>query len=151
MNEEKQALSEFLHYQQFRYCNPAGITFYRIADGSLYVAAGYPGIKETLEISLDFYQQFDHLTQLLSLLHISHPDCLGDVVTEDLYSFYKSELLDIVCTLKGRISREMSFRKLGGMMWASNTRKKLHQVKTHIDKPEDFIACTLRYYNIGGN
>jgi hypothetical protein len=147
MNEEKQTLSEFLRHQQLRYCNSAGVSFYMFADGSLYVAARYPGVEETAEISLDFFQQFDNVTQFMSLLHISYPEGLADVVPEDLYSLYKGELLDIVCTIKGSRTRNMSFRKIGGMLWAINTKKKIHLVRLPVHQPEDYIAYTLRYYN----
>jgi len=76
MKKERQALSEFLNSQQISYCNPDGIVFYRIADGSLFVAAGYPGVEQTTNISLDFFQQFEDLTRFMALLHISDPECL---------------------------------------------------------------------------
>jgi len=116
MNEEKAALSQFLHHQQFSYCNPAGILFYRLANGSFNVAACYPGIEATAEIALDFYQQFDTITQFMSLLRIPTPECLDNVEPEDLYTLYKSEIMDIACILKGRKPREMRFRKMGGML-----------------------------------
>jgi len=150
MNEEKAALSKFLHHQQFSYCNPAGILFYMFADGSFNVAARYLGVEETAEISLDFYQQFDTITHFMSYIHITPPGCLDDVVPEDLYALYKSEIMDIVCILKGRRAREMRFRKMGGMLWAV-TKKKIHLVRIPIHEPEDFITYTRRYYKINGN
>ena len=151
MREGRQALREFLERKRFRYCNPVGVIFYRTADSSLYVAAGHPGVEETAEISLGFFQQFDHLTQFMALLRISDPDRLTDVVSEDLFTLYEGELLDIVCTLKGRRPRQLSFRKLGGLIWASNNRKKLHYVRVPIRQPEDFIAYTKRYYKVIDN
>jgi hypothetical protein len=148
MNEERQALSAFLCLKQFRYCNMAGVTFYRMANGSLCVAARYPGVEETAETSLDCYQYFDQLTEFMTLLRISDPECLHDVVPEDLIMLYERELLDIICTLKGKRVREMRFRKIGGMLWAINTRKRMHLVRTPIHQPEDFIAYTMRYYKV---
>ena len=151
MNEEKKALSEFLELKQFRYANRAGVIFYRMADGSLYVAAGHPGVEKISEISLDFYEQFDHLIHFMTLLHINDPACLADVVPEDLFLLYKCELLDIVCTLKGRKDLEMSFRKLDGIIWASNTQKKMHQVRKNVNNPDDLIAYTKQYYKFIDN
>jgi len=151
MNEEKQALSKFLHNQQARYCNPAGIVFYMIADGLFFVSAKYPDVKQSAEISLELYQQFDYVNELTALLHISDVARLVDLEPKDLLGLYERELLNVVCTLEGVIDHEISFRKYRGAIWARNTNEEIHQVKIHIDKPEDFITYTLPFYNMDGN
>lgn len=151
MNLEGQTLQSFLQKKQFRYCNPSGVIFYRLADGTFFVAAGYPGVEETSNISLDYFQEFNSISHFMSLLKITQKKFLDNIVPEDLAQLYDQELMDIVCTLKGMKAREMRFRKMGGMIWAISVRKKLHLVRTNMGHAKDFIIYTKRYYKIIGD
>lgn len=149
--EQEQTLSEFLQTDQSStFVNAAGVQFIS-AEGSFFVCADYPGIAQPGHICIELYQQFETVNKLIALLHIARIEQLEECTPEELLPLYKQEEMNIVCTLEGAMTRELSFRKYQGDIWARNTDEEIHQVKERLEKPEDFIAYTMQYYDVHSN
>jgi hypothetical protein len=149
--EQKQILSELPAGEKSTFCNAAGVQFFMFAAGPFFICAGYPGMEQPENISLELYQQFDTPFELMELMHVSTFEQLLEMVPADLLPLYEREVINIVCTLEGTMPREMSFRKYNGDIWARNTNEEIHKVNMQLERPEDFIAYTLRYYGVNGN
>ena len=87
----------------------------------------------------------------MTLLYIARTEQLEALTSSALLPLYEQEEMNIVCTLEGTMTRELSFRKYKKNIWARNTGEEIHQVKEHLEKPEDFIAYTIRYYDVHRN
>jgi hypothetical protein len=149
--EVKHTLVEFLEGQLPSYSNPGGIQLYLNTESSLFIFSDYPGIERPPHINLELFQEFKSLEHFLTALGLSRLDQLLKLTPADLLGLYDRGKLNIVCCLEGKIYREMSSRKYKRKLWARDTHDKMHQLKMPISQPEDFIAYTVRYYQLINN
>ena len=146
--EAQQTLSGFADHEKSTYCNAASIMFFMISDGPFFICADYPYFEPPDNVSLELYQQFDSIGELMELVGIWDAEKLiEELVPEDLLPFYRSEKIGITCTLEGEQPQELSFRKYQNKLWARDTLEIIHEVTTDLEKPEDFVTYTLQYFN----
>jgi hypothetical protein len=143
--EKKLSLYEYLEEELPSYYSPMGIQVYLNPDSTLIVCCYYPGFRQLPDISLELFQEVDSLTHLISLLQLKQPEELLALTADDLLNFYDRGLINIVCMLE-KTDQMLYFKKNKKGLWAKDMDEKIHQVKTHVEHPADFIAYTLQYY-----
>jgi hypothetical protein len=149
--EVKHTLVEFLENEWPSYYNPAGVQLYLNTDRSLFMASDYPGIEQPPGITLELFQEFKSLKIFLAEMGLSRLEQLLKLTPGDLLGLYDRGQMNIVCSLEGKVDRELSFRRHERKIWATDILEQIHEVKVNLDKPEDYIAYMAGYYKIIDN
>src|ERR1044072_3131179 len=146
--EEKKILRDFLNDQLPSYENPKVVQVYLNSDNTLFICSKYPGIEMPENVSLELFREVRSMSHFFSLFNISSIDQLLKLDPSDLLELYERGHMYVICTLEEPLDHEIYFRKYNKSFGVIADSKETDRFEIQLNKPEDYIDFTFRYFNI---
>lgn len=147
----KNTIIEFLEDELPSWSNTYGVQLYLNTDSSLLLFAGYPGVEQNTDTTLELMREFKSLDHFLSVMGLTSLEQLQQLNPENLLNWYGKGQLYMICSLEGHTDRQLRFKKYPELVRVIDTRSQQHNVTLPLSKPQDFIDYTIKYYQVRHN